>query len=78
MVDSQPQVLTKTKQTSATVEVTQPSQPLDNYFKKIILTTYNLSTPKTISAIESSEVPAPNAKDPTPAGPSQNCAIDEG
>ena len=54
--------------------ITTPGQ----LFLTIIPSTYNLSTPKTISAIESSQVPAPNAKDPTPAGPSKNCAIDEG
>ena len=59
--------MTKTKQTSATFEATQSSQPMNNFFKQSSPAPTNGTTPKTNSAMESSQDPAPNAKDPSPA-----------
>ena len=58
---------TTAKQTSATFEATQPSQPQKNFVKQSFPAPTNGTTPKTNSAMESSQDPAPKAKDPSPA-----------
>ena len=62
-----PANVTTAKQTSATLEVTQPSQPLSNFVKQSFPAPTNGTTSKTNSAMESSQDPAPKAKDPSPA-----------
>ena len=51
--------MTTAKQTSATFEATQPSQPLKNFVKQSFPAPTNGTTPKTNSAMESSQDPAP-------------------
>lgn len=51
--------MTTAKQTSATFEATQPSQPMKNFVKQSFPAPTNGKTPKTNSAVESSQDPAP-------------------
>ena len=62
-----PANVTTAKQTSANFEATQPSQPLKNFVKQSFPAPTNGTTPKTNSAMESSQDPAPKAKNPSPA-----------
>ena len=54
-----PANVTTAKQTSATFEATQPSQPMKNFVKQSFPAPTNGKTPKTNSAVESSQDPAP-------------------
>ena len=62
-----PTNVTTEKQTFATFEATQPSQALKNFVEQSFPAPTNGATPKTNSAMESSQDPAPKPKDPFPA-----------